>query len=62
MRQLEKVGGDAGWVIYHRQDRALSLELQLVDADDAVIAIGLAERAAVIDDVPLARLGACSTE
>src|SRR4029453_8035558 len=33
------------------------VEAHFVDADDAVIAIRLTERAAVVDDVPLARTG-----
>ena len=39
----------------HRLDQAIRVEMQLVDADDAMVAIGVAERPAMVDDVPLAR-------
>ena len=40
-------GGD-----HHRLDPAMLVEVHAVDADHAVVRFGIAERTAVIDDVP----------
>src|SRR4051794_36794190 len=52
---LPPIGGDALLRDLHRLDHSLLVEVQLVDAHRAMIAIGLPERAAVIDDVPVGR-------
>ena len=49
----------AGGRNHHRLDRATGIEAKFIDTDHPVITIGLAQRAAVIDDVVLAG-GGCA--
>ena len=50
-----RIRGDAFPGDPYRLDETACVEPQLVDADDAMIAICLAEWAAMIDDVPVRR-------
>ena len=47
----EGSGGDAFFGDMHGPDVAVGGELQAVDANDAVVGVGLAERPAVVDDI-----------
>jgi hypothetical protein len=51
---MNRIGAHAVFRDSHRQDESLVVEPQLVDAHRSVIAIGFAERTAMIDDVPVA--------
>ena len=48
---------DACFCYFYGFDVAVGVEIQVIDAGDAVIAIGLAERAAVVDDVVVVGVG-----
>src|SRR5215208_4984468 len=51
----QRVRWNAGLGNDNRQDQPVLVEAKLVDADNPVVAIGLAERPPVVDDVPLVR-------
>src|SRR5690349_2905197 len=51
---LHQIRRDAGGGDLDRQDHPLVVERERIDAHDAMIAIGIAEWTAVVNDVPLA--------